>query len=123
MDFIISVQNKDFTGDGKELTKVSRVVGKAKSHIYLQFPIEFGKSREELSWNHCTSTPHKIRNKWDLKEQFGRVKEGTSAVLLQSGLDNEWWADSMEWYSYLRNIQDKLSYGKTLYERRFGMPL
>ena len=25
-----------------------------------------------------------------------RVKEGTSAVLLQSGLDNEWWADSME---------------------------
>ena len=25
-----------------------------------------------------------------------RVKEGTSAVLLQSGLDENWWADSME---------------------------
>ena len=25
-----------------------------------------------------------------------RVKEGTSAVLLQSGLDESWWADSME---------------------------
>ena len=25
-----------------------------------------------------------------------RVKEGTSALLLQSGLGNEWWADSME---------------------------
>ena len=51
-----------------------------------------------------------------------RVKEGTSAVLLQSGLDENWWADSMECYCYLRNIQDLLSDGKTPYERRFGMP-
>ena len=51
-----------------------------------------------------------------------RVKEVTSAVLLQSGLDNEWWADSMECHCYLRNIRDKLSDGKSPYERRFGMP-
>ena len=50
------------------------------------------------------------------------MKEGTSAVLLQSGLDNEWWADSIECYCYLRNIQDLLSDGKTPYERRFGIP-
>ena len=43
-------------------------------------------------------------------------------VLLQSGLGNEWRADSMECYCYLRNIQDKLSDGKTPYERRSGMP-
>ena len=30
------------------------------------------------------------------------------------------WADSMECYSHLRNIQDLLSDGKTPYERRFG---
>ena len=35
-----------------------------------------------------------------------RVKEGTSAVLLQSGQDEKWWVDSMECYNYLRNIQD-----------------
>ena len=51
-----------------------------------------------------------------------RIKEGTSAVLLQSGLDNEWWADSMACYCYLRNMQDLLSDGKTPYERRFGVP-
>ena len=51
-----------------------------------------------------------------------RVKEGTSAVLLQSGLDENWWADSMECYNYLRHIQDLLSDGKTPYERRFGEP-
>ena len=54
-----------------------------------------------------------------LKEQCA---EGTSAVLLQSGLVNEWWADSMEYYCYLRNIQDLLADGKTPYERRFGIP-
>ena len=32
------------------------------------------------------------------------------------------WADSMECHCYLRNIQDRLSEGKTTYERRFGEP-
>ena len=35
-----------------------------------------------------------------------RIKEGTSAVLLQSGLDDKRWADSMERYCYLRNVQE-----------------
>ena len=56
-----------------------------------------------------------IRNKWDCERR-------TSAVLLQSGLDNKWWADSMECYCCLRNIQDLLSDGTTPCERRFGMP-
>ena len=51
-----------------------------------------------------------------------RVKEGTSAVLLQSGLDENWWADSMECFTNLRNVTDLLSDGKTPYERRFGQP-
>ena len=51
-----------------------------------------------------------------------RVKEGTSAVLLQSGLNESWWADSTECYTYLRNVTDLLSDGKTPYERRFGQP-
>ena len=52
-----------------------------------------------------------------------RVKEGTSAVLLQSGLNESWWADSMECYTYLRNVTDLLSDGKTPYERRFGQAI
>ena len=55
-----------------------------------------------------------------LKER--RVKEGTSAVLLQSGLSENWWADSMECYTYLRNVTDLLSDGKTPCDRRFGQP-
>ena len=50
------------------------------------------------------------------------MNEGTSAVLLQSGLDENCWADSMEFYTYLRNVTDLLSDGKTPCERRFGKP-
>ena len=42
--------------------------------------------------------------------------------MLQSGLDEKWWADPMERYTYLRNIQDLLSDRKIIYERRFGEP-
>ena len=41
------------------------------------------------------------------------------AVLLQSGLNESWWADSMECYTYLRNVTDLLSDRKTPYERPF----
>ena len=51
------------------------------------------------------------------------TSEGTSAVLLQSGLNENWWADSMECHTGLRNIQDLLSDGKTPCERRFGQPV
>ena len=84
--------------------------------------LEFGKACEDLAWNHCTSTPHRSETNEIAERAVRRVLEGTSAVLLQSGLDNEWWADSMECYCYLRNIQDLLSDGKTPYERRFGEP-
>ena len=48
---------------------------------------EFGKACEELSWNHCTSTPHRSETNGIAERAVRRVKEGTSAVLLHSGLD------------------------------------
>ena len=91
--------------------------------IYSDDSLEFGKACENLSWNHCTSTPHRSETNGIAERAVRRVKEGTSAVLLQSGLNESWWADSMECYTYLRNVTDLLSDGKTPYERRFGQPL
>ena len=51
-----------------------------------------------------------IRNKCDCSKCS--VKEDTSADLLQSGLDESWWADSMIFYIYLPNVTDLLSDGK-----------
>ena len=39
--------------------------------IYTDSSLEFGKACEDLSWNHCTSTPHKDRRLMVLlKEQY-----------------------------------------------------
>ena len=90
--------------------------------IYTDNSMEFGKACEDLSWIHCTSTPHRSETNGIPERAVRRVKEGTSAVLLQSGLNESWWADSMECYTYLRNVTDLLSDGKTPHERRFGQP-
>ena len=84
--------------------------------------MEFGKACEDLSWSHCTSTPHRSETNGIAERAVRRVKEGTSAVLLQSGPNESWCADSMECYTCLRNVTDLLSDGKTPYEKRFGQP-
>ena len=91
--------------------------------IYTDNSLEFGKACEDLSWNRFTSTPHRSETNGIAERAVRRGKEGTSAVLLQSGLDEKWWADSIDCNTYLRNIQDLLSGGKTPYERRLGEPL
>ena len=76
--------------------------------------LEFGKSCEDLSWNHRTSTPHRSETNGIAERAVRRIKQGTSAVLLQCGLDEKWWAHSMECKCYLRDVQDLLAYGKHL---------
>ena len=76
--------------------------------IYTDNSLEFGKPCEDLSWNHRTSTPYRSETNGIAERAARRVKEGTSAVLLQSGLDEKWWADSMECCCYLRHVQDLL---------------
>ena len=81
--------------------------------IYTDNSLEFGKACEDLSLNHCTPTPHRSETNGIAERAVRRVKEGTSAALLQSGLNEKWWADSMECFTYLRNVTDLLSDGKT----------
>ena len=119
MDPVVSVQNKNFSGNNKGVCKSSwSRIGSLKSFT-LTIPWKLAKPVKIFPGitvrQHHRSETHVIAEK-----AVRRVTEGTSAVLLQSGLDKEWWADSMECYCHLRNIQDLLSDGKTPYERRFG---
>ena len=91
--------------------------------IYTDNSLEFGNGCEGLSWNQCTSTPDRSETNGIVERAVRRVKEGTSAVLLQSGLDENWWADSMECCTYLRNVQDLLSDGKTPIRETFWKPI
>ena len=91
--------------------------------IYTDNSLEFGKACEYLSWNHCTSTPHRSETNGIAERAVRRVKEGTSAVLLQSGLDEKWWVDSMECYTYCLTFKIPRLMGRRPNERRFGEPL
>ena len=54
--------------------------------IYTGNALEFGKLCEDLSWNQSTSTPHRSETDGIAGRAVRRVEEGTSALLLQSGL-------------------------------------
>ena len=103
MDPGVSVQNQNFTRNPEKLAKYLEPERNPKV-IYTDNSLEFGIACEDLSWNHCTSTPHRSETNGIAERAVRRVKEGTSAVLMQSGLIESWWADSMECYTYLRNL-------------------
>ena len=52
------VKTKTFQETQKSLQKFLEPTTKPKV-IYTDISLEFGKSCEDLSWNHCTSTPHR----------------------------------------------------------------
>ena len=54
--------------------------------VYTANSLDFGKACEDLSWNHCSSTPHRSETNGIAERAVRRVKEGTSAVLLRSGI-------------------------------------
>ena len=110
MDTILSVQKKTkkLQETEKSLRKFLEPSQKPKV-IHTDNSLEFGKSCEELSWNHRTSILYRSETNGIAERAFRRVKEGRSVVLLQSGLDDKWWSDSTECYCYLQDVQDHLS--------------
>ena len=88
------------TDSGK--TKTSHETEKSSRKLlepndnYTDNSLEFGKVCEELLWNHCTSFPHRSETNGIAERAVRQVKEGTLAILLQSGLDENWWAHSKE---------------------------
>ena len=91
--------------------------------IYINNSLEFGKAREDLSWNHCTSTPHRSETDGIADRAVRRVKEGVSVALLQSGLIESWWADFMECNTFLRNVIDCYLMGRRLMKDVLGNQL
>ena len=90
---IVSVQNQIFSGDREDFTKVARAVSQAESHFLLIFAgslTQLVKSYPGITVHLRLTVAKQIEL---LRERYGRIKEKTSAVPLQSGLDEKWWAD------------------------------
>ena len=106
MDTIIPVYTKNFPGDPEELNEVPGADEETKSRFTLTIPWNLAKLVKNYHVITERQTPHRSQTNGIAERAVRRVKEGTSAVLLQSDLDTERWKDSMECYCYLRNIQD-----------------
>ena len=122
MDPVVSEQNKNFTGNPKKLAKILGArIGSVKSFTLTN--LWNSAKLVKISPGIIARLHHTDQKQMGMAERaVRRGKEGTSAVLLQSGLNESWWADSMECYTYLGNVTDLFSDGQTPYERRFGQP-
>ena len=96
----------------KNLWNIFRAVTEAKSYFYERL-VEVW----QVLWRIIMESSDKLLP-IDQRQQIAeravrRVKEGTSAVLLQSGLIWEWWPDSMKCFFYLQKVQNYLANGKS----------
>ena len=111
-------KTKNFTRDGEEFTKVRRAVTEAKSYSH-GWLIGIWQILRKNHGIIGQAFSHRLETSEIAERAVRRVKEGTSAVLLQSGLDEKWWSDSMKCYCYLQNVSNLLADGKSQCERRF----
>ena len=90
--------------------------------IYTDNSLKFGEACEDLSWNHGASTPHRSDTNGIAERALRRMKEGTSAVLLQSR--GQRMVDGFHGVLLLsaKHTRSLGLMGGTPYERRFGMP-
>jgi hypothetical protein len=92
-------------------------------HLYSDNSKEIKKAIGDLGWKglHDKSTPNRSETNGVVERANRRLENGTSAVLIQSGLNTAWWADAMEAYSVLHCVQDIVRGTETPYRTRFGI--
>lgn len=88
--------------------------------IYSDNSGELSKAAVQLGCPHDTCTPHVPQTNGIAENCVRQVKEGTSCLLLQSGLSRKFWDDAMRCCCFSRAITDILACGCTSYQLRFG---
>ena len=107
------VGHRDTSSSSHDLPTESRAKvepGSGKHSVYTHFP-------KDRKLRHLSEDEH--------YKAAGRRRAGSAPSTLEPEercLDENWWADSTECYTYLRNVTDLLLDGKTPNERRFGQP-
>ena len=79
--------------------------------MYTDNSKEFIAAMKELKISHDTSTPYRPQTNGVAERAVRKVKEGTSAVLTQSGWAEIMWAEAMTCYCFLKNVVDILRDG------------
>ena len=84
---VTRVKNENFTTNDENLAGGPKVIHSDSSKY-------FREACEHLQWNRCTSSSQRSGTHGIAERAVRRVKEGTSAILLQSRLGEKWWADT-----------------------------
>ena len=104
--------------------KGSRQIFESKKEptvVHAVSSFKFVEACEDLCWNHWTSTPHRPETGGVAEREVKTIKNGTCIVLVQSGLDEQCWADAIEAISICATFRIYWLMGKlTPHERRFG---
>ena len=86
---------------------------------------EIIKACANLTLRHDTSVAHQPQTNGIAEASVRRIKEGSSCILLQSGLSYRYWAESGKCYTFLHNItyevQEGPFKGVTPYQAKFGI--
>ena len=116
-----SVQNKNFTRNPEKLAKVPAAREETKSHLHWQFlGIRQSLWRSLLESLHVNTT--QIRDKCECWKSSAQSKGRHFCGIVAIGSKWKLVGRFYGLFTYLRNVTDVLSDGKTPYERRFGQP-
>ena len=121
MDTILPLQNKKHLSRRNGVYESFSSLHKSRKSFILTIHWNLAnlvKTYDGIVLQHTIDPRHMVLR----KERYAEYRKGTSAVLLQSGSDEKWWADSMECSCHLRNVQDIRADRKTPDDRRFGEP-
>ena len=78
--------------------------------LFIQIvPWNFVRAREDLCWNHDKSNPHRSETNGIAENAVRRVKDGISALLVQSGLSESGGDKGCNVFRHLPDTQDKLA--------------
>ena len=70
--------------------------GKGPKYIYTDGSKEFEKAQIDLGWPGDVATPYRSETHGVAERAVRSVKEGTAAILVQSGWDEHWWDPAMQ---------------------------
>ena len=103
-----------YAATSKSAFEVGQAIGRflgprtSPDYVYSDNSLEIKRAMQDKGWadRHDTSTPNRPQNNGTIERCVRKVKEGISAILLQSGLNPEWWADAMRCFCFLHCVAD-----------------
>ena len=100
-------ENRTSQETEKNFVEVFRAVTEAKCYWYERL-IRIRQFLWRIVMESSVNYTLFLRKKRNCRTSCTSSKKGTSAVLLQSGLNEKWWSDSMKCFYYLQNVQKPL---------------